>query len=405
MFSGRSVASMRVVSMVEYRYSGPVPASKSLYNRALIVKSYFPVLELFGESRCDDVQCMRSALSEIKDRSHIQCGDGGTTFRFMALRVSRNPGVHSVEGSERLLQRPQGELVEILQQLGVQAQLKRNGLFMISEGWKKPRKPVVVNCSESSQFASALALNSWLLDFDLNVELVGGKLSAGYLGLTLEMLARMGMRFRKTPRGYLFKAGERLEQLQWKVEADVSSAFTIAVLGALCGEVHIENFPNNSLQPDIIFLEIFRKMRVRFQQKENLLSVSKTTGLQAVDWDISQCPDLFPVLSVLCSQASGTSRLYGAPHLTKKESNRIRKVADLLNLVGVKYEVLDDGMVIHGQGPSSQLGRGRFNPDKDHRMVMAAMVFKMLGHHLHIEDVSVINKSFPEFWEILGRKP
>lgn len=391
--------------MAEFRFRGSIPGSKSVFNRALIVQSYFPALDLKGFSDCDDVRHMRDGLKEIKNRSRIDCGEGGTTFRFMALRASRHLGVHTLEAKARLLQRPQKGLIDLLQQLGVLAQIKKSEMYVISEGWKRSRVPLYVDTSESSQYASALVLNAWLLDFDLEFELVGERVSESYFELTMKMLRYLGMRYQKTAKGYLIPAGQRIEKLSYEIEADLSSGFTMAAAGVLGGESVIENFPQQSEQPDRVFVDILKRMgaEVRLDGKE--LTVRKGTSLKSVDCDLFQSPDLFPVLAVVCSWAQGTSKLHNAPHLVKKESNRIQKVADLFDLLGVKYEILPDGMVIHGN-PDQKLVKGvKFDPDQDHRMVMAAALMKLKGHGITIEHPEAINKSFPEFWKMTGLRP
>lgn len=391
--------------MSKLYFQGDIPGSKSIFNRALIVKSFFPVLDLHGFSNCDDVRHMREGLKIFRDRNRIDCGEGGTTFRFLALRVSRQKGVHTLEATPRLMQRPQKGLLDLLKQLGVQAQIKGSELFVISEGWKRPRGPLFVDTAESSQYASALVLSSWLLDFDLEFELVGPKVSESYFEMTLKMLKDMGMRIKQTPRGYLIPAEQRLSQLSWTVEPDLSSAFTMAAAGALAGEVTINNFPEQSTQPDLVFLDVFKKMNITHSLQGHVLTVQQSPGMKAVDFNLFQSPDLFPVLAVLCSWAQGVSKLHGAPHLALKESNRIQRVADLFNLLGITHEVLEDGMIIHGNPQQSLKSGVRFNPDQDHRMVMAAALMKLKGHQLTVEDPQVINKSFPEFWGMIGLQP
>lgn len=386
-------------------FQGDIPGSKSVFNRALIVKSFFPVLDLHGFSNCDDVRHMREGIKIFRDRNRIDCGEGGTTFRFLALRVSRQKGVHTLEATPRLMQRPQAGLLDLLRQLGVQVQIKGNELFIVSEGWKRPRGPLLVDSSESSQYASALVLNAWLLDFDLEFELTGSKASESYFELTLEMVKEMGMRIKKTARGYLIPAEQRISKLDWTVEPDLSSTFTMAAAGALAGEITINNFPEKSAQPDLVFLEIFKKMQINYHLDGHVLTVHQSSNMKAVDWDLFQSPDLFPVLAVLCSWASGISKLYGAPHLALKESNRIARVAELFQLLGVQHEVLEDGMIIHGNPRQTLKKKIVFNPDQDHRMVMAAALMKLKGHEIHVQDPHVINKSFPEFWGMIGLKP
>lgn len=391
--------------MAKFFFQGDIPASKSIFNRALIVKSYFPVLEVKGFSACDDVRYMREGIQKIRQHSHIDCGEGGTTFRFLALRTSRQPGIHTLKATERLMSRPQQGLIDILQQLGVNTKTNSKELFLASEGWKKPKKPLKVNISESSQYASSLVLNSWLLNFDLEFELVGEKVSESYFQLTLDMAQEMGLRYQKTANGFLIPAGQRLSKLDWSVEPDLSSAFTMAAAGALAGEAVITNFPLKSAQPDFIFLEVLKTMHVHLEQQGNHLKVSNSSFLKSLDWNLSQCPDLFPVLAVLCSWAHGVSRLHGAPHLAKKESNRIAKVSELLKLIAIEHEVREDGMIIHGN-PQQALIKGQvFNPDKDHRMVMAAMLMKLKGHELKVLEPQAVDKSFPEFWKMIGIQP
>lgn len=391
--------------MAEVRFSGEIPGSKSLFNRALIVQSYFPALELLGHSECDDVRHMREGLKYLCSRSHIDCGEGGTTFRFMALRVSRLQGRHTLEATPRLLQRPQKGLLSLLNQLGVQTQIKGRELLVITDGWHKPKAPLKVDTSESSQYASALILNSWLLDFDLEFELVGEKVSESYFSMTLQMLRDFGLCYRVQGNHYVIPAGQRISKLSFRIESDLSSAFTMAAAGAMVGGTRLVNYPFHSTQPDGVFVEIFRKMQIPVETQGNDLLVGPTPSLQAVDWDLFQSPDLFPVLAVLCSWALGTSKLHNAPQLAAKESNRIARVADLFRLLEISHEVLSDGMIIHGHAQQPLKKSVVFNPDQDHRMVMAATLMKLKGHDIRIEHPEAINKSFPEFWDMIGIKP
>lgn len=391
--------------MNKFLFEGEIPGSKSIFNRALIIQSYYPVLDISGFSECDDVRYMREGLKKINSYSKIDCGEGGTTFRFLALRASRQPGVHVLKASERLMQRPQQGLLDILTQLGVGSKIRGNELFLSSQGWKRPAKPIRVDTSESSQYASSLLLNSLLLNFDLEFELVGDKVSESYFQLTVEMFKYFRLNIEtKAANTYLFRAGQRLGKLNFTVEPDLSSAFTMAAAGALAGKSVIKNFPTISAQPDFVFVDVLKAMHVTLSQEGQQLTVTNDTFLRAIDWNLSQCPDLFPVLAVLCSWAHGVSKLHGAPHLAKKESNRIAKVSDLLKLVGVQHEILSDGMVIHGHPKQNPVTGKVFNPDKDHRMVMAAVLMRLRGHDIKIEDPQVINKSFPEFWQMIGMK-
>ena len=91
--------------MAPFSFIGLPPSSKSLFNRALLVQSFESQIQIIGESSCDDVQLMKEAVKNFKHSKEINCGAAGTVFRFMALRASREPGLHILTGSDRLFQR------------------------------------------------------------------------------------------------------------------------------------------------------------------------------------------------------------------------------------------------------------------------------------------------------------
>lgn len=385
-----------------FEFKGEVPASKSLYNRALIAQSYFPELELLGSSSCDDVVYMKRGLAELFSRSsQIFCGDGGTTFRFLALRASRESGNFFVKGTKRLLERPQQDLLQLMEIFGVEAQLTSEGLKIKSQGWRAPSKPLVIDTSRSSQFASSVFLNAWGLPFDLEIEILG-TLSESYLQLTLEFLESIGMKIQKTGKTYFIPRNQKVQKHQYRVESDISSCFSVASLGAVAGRSEILNFPFKSHQPDLKFLDFLTAMNISFQKNESDLIVTQSQEIKPLQADLSQCPDLFPVLAMICTQAVGESYLGNAPQLIHKESNRIQKVSDLLTGVGVRHEVLPDGIKIHGEGKKFKGVKFDFDPDNDHRMVMAASVLNVLGAKIRVLTPEVINKSYPEFLKIAG---
>jgi 3-phosphoshikimate 1-carboxyvinyltransferase len=391
--------------MGDFRFFGEIPSSKSIFNRALIVQSYFLDLKLKGHSSCDDVEHMRSSLNNLFGKKPLYCGDGGTTFRFAALRASRIVGRHELWASRRLLQRPQKGLVNLLHQLGVLVEVQSDRFIIQSSGWKVPQGPLVLDLSESSQYASGFFLNLWQLPFDLRIQLASEKVSQSYFELTLQMVKDLGMEVTANNLEYFVPANQKITKNEFTIEADLSSTFTLAAAGALLGQCQILNFPNKSQQPDLKFLEVFQKMGIQHHLHKDVLQVNDSQPLKALDFNLRDCPDLFPVLAVLCSWAEGTSTLFGAPHLASKESNRILKVSELLNLVGIHHDVRADGMVIHGNPRQILSKMASFDPDQDHRMVMAAALLKLKGHKIEIEQKNVINKSFPEFWTMIGLKP
>jgi len=388
----------------EFYFRGTIPASKSLMNRALIVQSYDPRLKLSGDSSCDDVVHLRKSLARLESSARVfDCGEGGTTLRFLAFRVSRKPGTYLLKGSARLLKRPQDEVQNILGQLGVEVRFEKSGLRILSRGWKNPARPVVTNARESSQFLSALVLNSWNLDFDLKIKVQGKITSESYFSMTLKLLKELGLRYRRQGSFLTVPAGQKVKVTKkYQVESDLSSLFSVASFAAVSGKAQFLDFPGNSLQPDAAFVSIFKKMGIACSRRRGSLGISSPQKLKAVQVSLRNSPDLFPVLAAVCTFAEGRSVLYGAPQLVLKESNRIEKTAELLRKCGVQCRTRKDGLEIQGRG----LGCGGpafvYDPDQDHRLAMAAGLLKYFGQNIRIKHPKVVRKSFPEFWSYVG---
>lgn len=395
--------------MQTFNFSGTLPASKSILNRAQIVHSYFSNLKIIGDSACDDVLFLKKALVKLhqelaKHSSFIEleCGEGGTTFRFLVMHVSRFKGKFFLKASPRLMKRPQVGLIDVLQKLGVSAELKPDGIVIESRGWHKPSETIYVPVAETSQFASALLLSCWSLDFDISFKLSDQMVSESYFQMTQSMLQQMGMSVFCDKNIFSIPQKQTPNVSEYYCEPDISSAFVFAAAGALFGSCELLSFPKTSLQPDIAFLEIFKEMGILTVHLHDL-KISKATTLKPIRANLALCPDLFPVLAVLCSFCEGTSELYGAPHLVNKESNRIQKVAELFDLIGISYKATNEGMIIHGEGMHSCLDINKqliYDPSHDHRMVMAASLLRKAGYPLHILNPEAVNKSMPEFFKL-----
>lgn len=394
-----------------FNFHGSILPSKSLYNRALILQSFLDeeTFRISNESLAEDVQNLKNSLWDFKQgKREFHCGDGGTTLRFLALRLSRESGSFILHGSPRLFERPQQELQNILKLLGVRSELNQQSFVIHSSGWKI-NSQLVLRESQSSQFASAVALSSYGLDLPLEFLVPSEIANYGYFSMTLRFLEAQGA---KTE--VLSDSGQsRILISPWKitsprtfeVEADMSSAFPIAVLGALLGKARLTPLfvTENSLQPDISFINILKMTGVRIIPHGNELSVLQTASRNCGIFDLTQTPDLFPVLASYLSFCEGKSILTGLERLEFKESNRIEKTRELLDAMNVDCthasgEFTIDGKIERTLPVNEPIG---FDPDKDHRMAMAASIFQCMGANLSIKDSSVVNKSFPNYFEIL----
>ncbi len=387
-----------------FKYKSDLVLSKSWLNRALIIQSYAPNLKLGLDSNAEDVRVLKKAISEIGSTNEFYLGQGGTSLRFFCLLISRRPGNWIIKAHPRLLERPQSGLSNLFGQLGVGIKMKSDRILIDSTGWKIPEE-IICEAKDSSQFVSALLLNSWKLERDLNLKILGPIVSEDYLTMTIKLLENFGM---KINQGEFIQvpAAQKPQDFGIKPEVDVSSAFSLAAAAVIDGDIEITNWSPQALQPDLIFLKIFDQMNIGYTETLHSLSIKKQKTWKAVNVNLVRSPDLFPVLAVLCALAEGTSHLHGAEQLKHKESDRLAKTKELLDLAGFRSEFKSDGLSITGQSSfQDKTKKLKFDPDHDHRMAMAAGVLKLAGYDIDIQCPEVVTKSYSAFWKDVGLSP
>lgn len=342
------------------------------------------------------------ALSHLGKKTPYDCGSAGTVLRFLALRVSRIPGRHILKGTKRLFSRPQDDLKKILSQLSIKIEFYTDHLVIEGDGWKPKNKSLKISRDVSSQFVSGVLLNAWNLDFPLSIQWDEIGVSEGYWQMSLQVVTDFGMEPIQNNLGIIIPAHSKVKINKYNVESDVSSAFAVAAFAALNGEATFRQFPFRTLQPDIAFVDILEKMGIGLEKGADYLRIFKSSKISGVHWKLNNCPDLFPVLATLCAFAKTPSRLDGAPQLAYKESNRVQKLAELLQKIDVKNQALPDGMVI-SPPQSLPFVQTEFNydTDHDHRLAFAATLVASQKYPIQILHPEVVNKSFPEFWQLL----
>ena len=166
-------------------------------------------------------------------------------------------------------------------------------------------------------------------------------------------------------------------------------------MGALNGDVTIEGLREDSLQPDRAFLNILKSMGADTAFKDRSLHIKKSQ-LLGVDVDVSQCPDLLPVLALVMAQAKGDSRIYGGKRVRLKESDRISTIAKNLKELGIHVIEEEDGILIKG---ADSFKGGAVMGENDHRIVMAMTTASVKSiSPILITDEEAVNKSYPEFF-------
>jgi 3-phosphoshikimate 1-carboxyvinyltransferase len=391
-----------------------LPPSKSLFNRGLILQSFYPNLLLSSESEivADDVAHLKTAIEEFAEKkNNFYCGAGAAPLRFLAVRLSREEGSFTLRGTERLFSRPQKDLVDILSQLGCQdIKIEKDRLSFHSSG-RWPEK-ITLNTESTSQILSALMLSSWKLENPIEVELLGDMSSWSYAAMTLGLLTQMGWQG-----GIVFAEGDEKKKIlklpkgqelaldEIMIEPDMSCIATLAVLGAWDDGIRFWSLPAGSLQGDARIFSLLQEMGVKivvnpteFPPGFETIRVEKAKSYKGIEVDLKSTPDLFPVLAVFCSRAETMSKLSGLENLNSKESKRLEKIRDLLTSVGVPCEISGGTFTIQ---PVQKIKAVEldFDSDEDHRLAMAASLLNLQGTKLKIQKPEVVQKSFPNFWE------
>jgi len=399
------------------------PPSKSVTNRALLLAGLAA-----GTSRLhhclvsDDTLHMKKALrslgidlQELPDgclevtgsagrppagEADLFLGNAGTAMRFLCAAVTLGTGAYRLDGEARMRERPLGDLVRALTELGIQVE------YPLQEGYP----PVLVSAGplrggqvrlhagRSSQFLSALLMVAPCTARGLEIALDGPVISRPYVDLTLELMDRFGgPAVEETRDGYRVPGGAGYRSTVLEVEGDASSAAALFAAAAVSGgSVEVRGLPANSRQPDLHFVELLARMGCHVVRQENAVEVSGG-ALHGIHADLAHCPDLTPALAAVGLFAQGSTRITGAPHLRLKESDRIGDLAGELRKLGAQVEEHADGLSIH-PGP---LRGARLDPHRDHRLAMAFAVVGTVVAGVEIEDPGCVSKSFPGFFEVL----
>ena len=392
-----------------FYFLGKGPPSKSLLLRALIAQSYAPDLLIKGQTAAQDVYRMKQGLKKISSQKPgpIDCGAGGAVLRFLAVRAARAGGDFKLTGSRRLFERPMKGLISLLRQLGSHAEVQHHTLTVKSSGWRLAGDSLTVQTTASSQFASAVFLNSWNFNKDIFISLEGQLVSYSYLQMTVSFLRSIGMTIQGEGREWVIPARQTLQKKSYTIEPDMSSLFAVSACAWAGGRVIWNPWPAQSLQPDFIFPFILEKMGFVINLENNILKIESPKRLKSINWNVKNTPDMFPVLAALCALANGESRLDGGEVLRFKESNRLSQTAHLLRLTGTSVKILKNGLLITGRG-GQKINIQKtvcFDPKEDHRLAFAAAVLKQAFFSLKILNPDVVKKSFPSFWTLTGIKP
>jgi 3-phosphoshikimate 1-carboxyvinyltransferase len=335
-------------------------------------------------------------------RFPIPVGNAGTTLRFLLSLAALADGPVVLEGSARIAERPVQDLLDALSAMGVRTEFRTGVPRYVVHGGKLDGGDVHMRSDKSSQFLTSLLMVSPYARSDVRIVVEGRLSSASYVRITEDVMNRFGVVPDHDPSGGSFhvRAGATYRPARIEIEADASGAsYPFAIAAITGGEVLAERIHRSSLQGDIGFLEVLRRMGCEAEETSEGVLVRRKGRLCGVECDMNVMPDVVPSLVAVALFAEGPTVIHNVAHLRYKESDRLTGLADELRTLGAEIEVLDDGLRI----TPSTLHGAALDPHDDHRLAMSFAVIGLRVPGISVKNPGCVTKSFPRFWDEFDR--
>lgn len=332
---------------------------------------------------------VRGTGGRTAEEVKINCGESGSTLRFMTMILAAAGGKAELDGSGRLPERPMDGAIRLLENNSLNCIYPGKGKYLplIIKG-ELPGGRHEIDSSVTSQYLSGLMMA--LPAFSKSGEIVAtGKFeSKGYVEVTRKIVNDFGITI-DGQNPYTIPFNDGFRPCDTSVEGDWSNASYFLIIKAMGASVDISGISSGSAQPDAVICRHIEKM-----QKE-----------EAPVIDVSECPDIMPTLAVFGASMDKTLTITGGRRLRAKESDRIASVANGLKALGVETEKSDDGLVVYGTG---KISGGTVDACNDHRIAMSFSALCIMAEgDIVITGAECVSKSYPRFFDdikMLGGK-
>ncbi len=402
-----------------------VPGSKSITNRALLLAALADGESILtGALFSDDTRYMAAALNQLgvsvvseeaEQRLRVEGGGGawpveqadlfvgnaGTAMRFLVAALSLGRGSYRIDGSARMRERPIGDLVAALNQLGAEARCEHGNqsppVLVTARGLRGGRAEI--DASRSSQFLSALLHVAPYADSDVEIAVRGELIAQPYVDMTLRVMSQFGVDVEHDDlRRFRIAAGQRYRGREYAIEPDASSAHYFWAAAALTGgRVRVDGLGSDSMQGDVRFVDVLEQMGAEVERGPSFIEVRGTGSLAGIDVDMNAISDTAPTLAVLGAFATSPLSIRNVQHLRWQESDRLHAVATELGRLGVRVEERDDGLTVHPSPPRA----AAIETYDDHRIAMSFALVGLVVDGIRIRDPGCVAKTFPDYFERL----
>lgn len=410
-----------------------VPGSKSLTNRALLISALARgktrlTNALFSDDSCYFAKALQTLGFDIEPdepnleitvtglggkipvkKAELFIGNSGTTARFLSAFLTLGHGEYIVDGEPRMRERPIGDLVSALTQLGANIEASSSDCppVKIQASGLQGGKTAIAG-DISSQFLSALLMITPYVKSPVEIEVISELNSKPYVDLTLDVMRDFGVKVRRNgyqqfsiPLATYHLPGTNFQSLisSYAIESDASAASYFFAAPAICGgTVRVENITRQSKQGDIVFLDVLQQMGCEVTEGEDFIEVVGTEILNGIDVDMRDIPDTAQTLAAIAPFASTPTRIRGIASARLKETDRIHATCIELARLGVRVEEHSDGMTIY---PCENFSPASIRTYNDHRMAMAFSLIGLRVPGVTIENPSCVSKTFPNFFKVL----
>jgi 3-phosphoshikimate 1-carboxyvinyltransferase len=382
-------------------------SSKSESNRALVIQALSAgKIRLENVSDARDTRIMQELL--VSNDLKLNVLDAGTTMRFLTAYFAITNQHKILSGTPRMNQRPIGILVEALQKIGAHID------YLGTPGYppieihgidKQLTDKLSIRGDVSSQYISALLMTAPKLPEGLTLKLTGKLGSVPYIEMTLELMKACGIQTTRISENIFQVLPGDYSPMTYRIESDWSGAsywFSLMAIAAE-GKLRLPELRQNSLQGDRCIVELMEPLGVKSDFQPDFLELSAgTVGKNHVfEYDFTNCPDLAQTLAVVCAAKGIEARFRGLESLRIKETDRIAALQNELRKFGSGMKETDPGVWNVLPVKLEKLnGSIEIETYDDHRMAMAFAPMAMLTE-LSILNPSVVNKSYPGFWNAL----
>lgn len=411
-----------------------LPGSKSISNRTLLLAALADGVTVIRDLLAsDDTARMLEALSALgvklenisenawqvtgcggnfpNKQADLFLGNAGTAFRPLTAALAFSGGDYHLHGIARMHERPIGDLVDALQQVGAQVSYLGNAGYpplQISPATLDVSRPIQIRGDVSSQFLTALLMALPLNSQAATIEVVGELISKPYIEITLNLMQRFGVIVQRDgwQRFYIPATMRYQSPGEIYVEGDASSASYFIAAGIIAGDVTVQGVGEQSIQGDIRFAEAANLMGGRISYGSNHIRAQNTGGLRAIDLDCNHIPDAAMTLAVMAMFVSGdtaqarTTTLRNIASWRVKETDRIAAMATELRKVGAT--VVEGPDYIQVTAPKQLTPDAVIDTYDDHRMAMCFSLLSLADVRITINDPKCVAKTFPEYFKVFA---